>query len=56
MVSTGTKITLPFVVVATLLWYLSLGSVETWVSWAILVGVGVLTPTILTESDRFAAK
>ncbi|MFD1686690.1 hypothetical protein [Halobellus litoreus] len=56
MVSTGTKITLPFVVVATLLWYLSLGSVETWVSWAILVGVGVLAPTILTESDRFAAK
>ena len=56
MVSTGTKITLPFVVVATLLWYLSLGSVETWVSWAILIGIGVLVPTILTESDRFAAE
>jgi hypothetical protein len=49
MVSTDTKITLPFVVVAVLAWYVSLGSIATWVSWLILVGVGVVVPVLITE-------
>ena len=49
MVSTDTKITLPFVVVAVVAWYVSLGSIATWVSWLILVGVGVVVPVLITE-------
>jgi len=49
MVSTDTKITLPFVVVAALAWYVSAGNVATWVSWSILVGIGVVVPMVVTE-------
>ena len=49
MVSTDTKITLPFVVVAVVAWYVSLESIATWVSWLILVGVGVVVPVLITE-------
>lgn len=48
MVSIETKVTLPFVLIATLLWYGSLGGVDRWVSWIILIGIGVLLPTIIT--------
>ncbi|MDQ2074539.1 hypothetical protein RBH20_18595 [Haloarcula sp. H-GB4] len=54
MVSRQTKTTLPFIVVAVLLWYASLGSVATWVSWAVLIGVGVVLPTVLTSYQRDA--
>jgi hypothetical protein len=49
MVSTDTKITLPFVVVAVVAWYVSLESIATWVSWLILIGVGVVVPVLITE-------
>jgi len=49
MVSTDTKITLPFVVVAVVAWYVSLESIATLVSWLILVGVGVVVPVLITE-------
>jgi hypothetical protein len=49
MVSTDTKITLPFVVVAVVAWYVSLESIATWVSWLILIGVGVVVPVLTTE-------
>jgi hypothetical protein len=54
MVSRQTKTTLPFIVVAMLLWYVSLGSVATWVSWAVLIGFGVVLPTVLTSYQRDA--
>ena len=56
MVSRQTKITLPFIVVAMLLWYVSLGSVATWISWAVLIVVGVVLPTVLTSYQRDATK
>jgi hypothetical protein len=49
MLSTDTKVTLPFVVVAVVARYVSLGSIATWVSWLILVGVGVIVPILITE-------
>ncbi|WP_434531651.1 hypothetical protein ACODNH_20185 (plasmid) [Haloarcula sp. NS06] len=54
MVSKQTKTTLPFILVAVLLWYVSLGSVATWVSLAVLIGVGVVLPTVLTSYQRDA--
>ena len=56
MVSRQTKTTLPFIVVAMLLWYVSLGSVATWISWAVLIVVGVVLPTVLTSYQRDATK
>jgi len=50
MVSRDTRITLLFVVLGTTLWLVSSQFVDSeWVQWAILIGVGVLVPTILTE-------
>ena len=50
MVSKDTRITLLFVVMGTALWLISGRFTSTeWIRWAILVGVGVITPTVLTE-------
>ena len=50
MVSNDTRITLLCVVLGTALWLVSGRFTDTaWIRWAILVGVGVVAPTILTE-------
>ncbi|MFD1597506.1 hypothetical protein [Halobellus rarus] len=50
MVSKDTRITLLFVVLGTALWLISGQFTNTaWIRWAILIGVGVIIPTILTE-------
>jgi len=50
MVSKDTRITLLFVVIGTALWLISGQFTNTeWIRWAILIGVGVITPTVLTE-------
>lgn len=49
MPSTDMLTTLPFITVATGLWYVSSDIVDFWVSATILVGIGVLAPTIITE-------
>lgn len=50
MVSRGTRITLLFVVLGTILWLISGQFTDSeWVQWAILISVGVVIPTILTE-------
>jgi fatty acid desaturase len=50
MVSKDTRITLLFVVIGTALWLISGQFTSTkWIRWAILIGVGVITPTVLTE-------
>ncbi|MFB6252880.1 MAG: hypothetical protein ABEI27_14555 [Halobellus sp.] len=45
----NTKRSRPFVVAATLLWSLTLGSLEARLSWEPIVGVGEAVPTILNE-------
>jgi hypothetical protein len=50
MVSKDTQITLLFVVLGTVLWLISGQFINNeWIQWAILIGVGVIIPTILTE-------
>ena len=49
MVSAGTKITLPFVVVAALAWYVSAESIAAWLSLPSIVGVSVGIPVLITE-------
>jgi len=50
MVSKDTRITLLFVVIGTALWLISGRFTDTeWIRWAILIGVGVIAPTVLTE-------
>ena len=50
MVSKDTCITLFFVVIGIALWLISGQFTNTeWIRWAILIGVGVITPTVLTE-------
>jgi len=54
MVSKDTRITLLFVVIGIALWLISGQFTNTeWIRWAILISVGVITPTVLTEgADR----
>lgn len=50
MVSKDTRIILLFVVLGTILWLISGQFTDTeWIQWAVLIGVGVIIPTILTE-------
>ncbi|WP_202911789.1 hypothetical protein [Natrialba swarupiae] len=50
MVSTATKITGVFIVIAVILWYASLSVTEnTIVQAAVLLGVGVVIPTLINE-------
>lgn len=50
MVSRDTRIILLFVVLGTILWLISGQFTDSeWVQWAILIGVGVVIPMILTE-------
>ena len=50
MVSKDTRITLLFVVIGTALWLISGQFTNTeWIRWAILIGVGVIIPTVLAE-------
>jgi hypothetical protein len=50
MVSQETTISLAFVAAGTVLWYLTYSTVENdlW-AWIVLVGVGVLAPTVINE-------
>jgi hypothetical protein len=50
VVSRDTKLTAAFVVLATALWLVAQQfTTDSWVLWAVLVGVGVVVPTVLTE-------
>lgn len=50
MVSHQTTVTLAFVVLGTLLWLATMALTDVqWVQWAVLIGVGVLVPTLLNE-------
>ncbi|EJN58762.1 hypothetical protein [Halogranum rubrum] len=50
MVSRQTKTTLAFVVLGTLLWLVSIALTDVqWIQWAVLIGVGILAPTVLNE-------
>ncbi|SFR38190.1 hypothetical protein SAMN04487947_0693 [Halogeometricum rufum] len=50
MVSRDTKLTAAFVVLATALWLVAQQfTTDSWVLWAVLVGVGVVVPTVLNE-------
>ncbi|ELZ96687.1 hypothetical protein [Haloferax sulfurifontis] len=50
MVLKDTRLTLLFVVLGTTLWLISGQFTDSeWIQWAILIGVGVVIPTILTE-------
>jgi len=50
MVSKDTQIVLLFVVLGTALWFISGEFIHNeWIRWAILLDVGVVIPTILTE-------
>lgn len=50
MVSRDTRITLLFVVLGTILWLISGQFTDSeWIQWTILIGIGVIVPTILTE-------
>jgi hypothetical protein len=50
MISKDTLITLVFVVLGTAFWFISgqFTNIE-WIRWAILIGIGVIIPTVLTE-------
>lgn len=50
MVSNDTRITLLFISLGTALWLVSGRFTDTeWMQWAILIGVGVIIPIVLTE-------
>ena len=50
VISKDTRITLFFVVIGIALWLISGQFTNTeWIRWAILIGVGVIIPTVLTE-------
>lgn len=50
MVSRDTKVTAAFVVLAFLLWLLARQFISnSWMPWAVLVGVGVVVPTLVNE-------
>ena len=50
MISKDTRITLFFIVIGIALWLISGQFTNTeWIRWAILIGVGVIIPTVLTE-------
>lgn len=50
MVSRDTRTTVLFVLLGTIFWLISgqFTDIE-WIQWAILIGIGVIIPTILTE-------
>jgi thiol:disulfide interchange protein len=50
MVSRETKVTAVFVVLGTALWLVTTTLTDArWVQWAVLVGVGIVAPTLVNE-------